>query len=265
MHVASPPHANLCAGRRTPSSAATRNVYVHATGVRSTRRRVADLPPPFAFPRTTVAALTTSSARRSAPSRAYPSWSYTQTCRMPASAAHVRREAIGARHRDASSGSLTTTARTSGGGGGAPSGPHADAERAPSSHTRRSFLAQNPSPRLGSRCARPSARNAASSAARPNDRAVKYACTTHHSHRVTAANAHPGALAGRCKRCAIPEADPLALRPRGSGGARGDGSEIASRRKRRYATGRRSLRDQRTNLVSGSVCFSARGEFVEHD
>ena len=128
-----------------------------------------------------------------------------------------------------------------GGGGGAPSGSHADAERAPSSHTRRSFLAQNPSPRLGSRCARPSARNAASSAARPNDRAVKYACTTHHSHRVTAANAHPGALAGRCERCAIPEADPLALRPRGSGGARGDGSEIASRRKRRYATGRRSL------------------------
>ena len=94
-----------------PSPAARRNAYADAGGAKRADSDSAR-----------TVARTTSSASLLARARMHPSWSYSETCRMPASAAQTSTRATSARHRDdeASSGSFTMTASVRGGGGRSP-------------------------------------------------------------------------------------------------------------------------------------------------
>lgn len=172
-----------------PSPFARRNAYADAGGAKCADSDSAR-----------TVARTTSSASLLARARMQPSWSYSETCRMPASAAQTSTRAMSARHRDdeASSGSFTMTASVRGGGGRSPWSAQGVLND-PTSNARRSLRAQNARPRLGSRNASPETRNARSTAALPADRVHRNTWSTTHSARATNHDADDTADARRAR------------------------------------------------------------------
>ena len=115
--------------------------------------------------------------------------------------------------------------------------------------SRRSFLAQNESPRRGSRNASPRRWNTRSTADRPRDRTEKYRWRTSHRQRATADVTRPVRARSKASRIGFPAADHDAR-----------GNDAAPRREVCTRT-RRSARCRHRIVARGRVWLEIGNEF----